>query len=117
MVAVGVVQVCAGHVCAPLGAALDGTQLPSNEYGSWVINGATAAAWPSILANVTEFRLSAFDYQTNQNEAAGYDYACVSVPAPAVAAPAAPTWELWLLGGLLLLPGATSRSGWPANQR
>ena len=99
------------HVCAPLGPLL-GTQLPRNGDGFWVVanaDGSTASpsAWPAILASVTEFRLSAFDFQTIQTEAAGYDNVCVSVAgAAAPAVPALSGSAFPLLGVALLVLGS-----------
>jgi len=100
------------HVCAPIGPA-NGGALPSNGDGFWIVqnpDGTTGdpSHWSEILPNVTEFRLSAFDYQTNQDEIGGYDNVCVNLtrPTTASAVPALPVWALALLSvGMLGFAG------------
>jgi hypothetical protein len=103
------------HVCAPLGPA-HGSSLPSNGDGTWIVQNPDGTSgdpshWPELLPNVTEFRLSAFDYQTNQDEIGGYDNVCVNLTPPSASpVPALPVWALSLLGmGMLGLAGRRIR--------
>jgi hypothetical protein len=66
------------RVCAPIGPLQNGLP-PSSSDGSWTVS---PADWPTILSNVTEVRLSAFDSSPSPTEEAGYDNICFTPTCP-----------------------------------
>jgi hypothetical protein len=89
------------HVCAPLGG---GSSPPTSASGVWTVNGGT---WASILSNVTEVKLSGFDF-TSATEQAGYDNFCIGATQeqnPAIPVPALTPVGLVVLAIVLPMAG------------